>query len=213
MPSYIGFLKREPEAILKECPPAPTEVPEGRRGPDWDPFPAAEQLDRFYPPLRLLLILDNLAGHYSHDLVRWSYEHGVGLLYTPCAGSWRNLAESVQRIIIRRALAGHHIYDVEILKDWLRDTIEGWNRHPTPSSGEASGTPAAIARMPGARGKEDQARPRRMCCRAVSVRCAITDTSAIPLAMGTGKAEQRTLEEIPVLLDRHTSFPCEYNHR
>lgn len=21
---------------------------------------------------------------------------------------------------------------MEILKDWLRDTIEGWNRHPTP---------------------------------------------------------------------------------
>lgn len=33
---------------------------------------------------------------------------------------------------LRRALAGHHIYDVEILKDWLRETIEGWNRHPTP---------------------------------------------------------------------------------
>jgi hypothetical protein len=24
------------------------------------------------------------------------------------------------------------VYDVEILKDWLRDTIEAWNRHPTP---------------------------------------------------------------------------------
>ena len=42
------------------------------------------------------------------------------------------MAESVQRILIRRALEGHHVYDVEILKDWLRDTIEGWNRHPTP---------------------------------------------------------------------------------
>jgi hypothetical protein len=80
----------------------------------------------------MLLILDNLAGHYSRDLVRWCYEHGIGLLYTPCAGSWLNMAESVQRIIIRRALEGHHIYDVEILKDWLRDTIAGWNRHPTP---------------------------------------------------------------------------------
>ncbi len=42
------------------------------------------------------------------------------------------MAESVQRIIKRRALAGHHVYDVEILKDWFPDTIEGWNRHPTP---------------------------------------------------------------------------------
>jgi hypothetical protein len=35
------------------------------------------------------------------------------------------MAESVQRILIRRAMEGHYIYDVEILKDWLRDTVEG----------------------------------------------------------------------------------------
>jgi transposase len=126
------WLKGELTAILKECPPAPERVPEGRRWQDWDPFPAAEQLDRMYPPLRMLLILDNLAGHYSHDFVRWCHERGIGLLYTPCAGSWLNMAESVQRILIRRAMEGQHVYDVEILKDWLRDTIEGWNRHPTP---------------------------------------------------------------------------------
>ena len=126
------WLKQELAAILKTCPPTPAEVPEGRRWQDWDPFPAAEQLDRMYPPLRMLLILDNLAGHYSRDFVRWCHEHGIGLLYTPCAGSWLNMAESVQRILIRRALEGHHVYDVEILKDWLRETIEGWNRHPTP---------------------------------------------------------------------------------
>ena len=43
------------------------------------------------------------------------------------------MAESVQRIIIRRAGEGHPISAVEILKDWLGETIEGWNRHPTPS--------------------------------------------------------------------------------
>lgn len=111
---------------------APDVVPEGRRWQAWDPFPAAEQLDRLHPPLRMLLILDNLAGHYRRDFVQWCHERGIGLLYTPCAGSWLNMAESVQRILIRRALEGHHIYDSEILKDWLRDTCEGWNRHPTP---------------------------------------------------------------------------------
>ncbi len=126
------WLKDELTAILKESPPASELVPEGRRWQDWDPFPAAEQLDRIYPPLRMLLILDNLAGHSSHDFVRWCHEHGIGLLYTPCAGSWLNMAEAVQRILIRRAMEGHHIYDVEILKDWLRETVEGWNRHPTP---------------------------------------------------------------------------------
>src|SRR5512135_243882 len=126
------WLKKELAAILKTCPPVAEEVPEGRRWQDWDPFPQASQLDRMYPPLRMLLILDNLAGHYSRDFVRWCHEQGIALLYTPCAGSWLNMAESVQRIIIRRALEGQHVYDVEILKDWLRDTIEGWNRHPTP---------------------------------------------------------------------------------
>jgi hypothetical protein len=126
------WLMRELEAILKQCPPAPEAVAEGRRWQDWDPFPGAEHLDGMLPPLRMLLLLDNLAGHSSHDWVHWCHERGIGLLYTPCAGSWLNMAESVQRIIIRRAIEGHHVYDVEILKDWLRETIEAWNRHPTP---------------------------------------------------------------------------------
>ena len=45
------WLKEKLEAILKTCPPAPQEVPEGRRWQDWDPFPAAEQLDRFNPQM------------------------------------------------------------------------------------------------------------------------------------------------------------------
>lgn len=126
------WLKRELAAILKSGPPAPVVVPEGRRWQEWDPFPAAEHLDQRDPPLRMLLILDNLAGHSSRDFVRWCHERGIGLLYTPGAGSWLNMAESVQRMLIRRALEGHHLYAVEILKDWLRDTCAGWNRHPTP---------------------------------------------------------------------------------
>ena len=58
------------------------------------------------PPLRLILVWDNLAGHLSAELVRWLFAHGVLPLYTPLSGSWRNLAESVQRILVRRALAG-----------------------------------------------------------------------------------------------------------
>jgi hypothetical protein len=80
----------------------------------------------------MLLILDTLAGHARRDLVSRCHEHGIGLLSTPCAGSWLTLAEAVQRIIIRRAREGHHVSDVEILNDWLIDTIEGWDRHPTP---------------------------------------------------------------------------------
>jgi len=126
------WLKRELSAILKQCPPPPEVVPKGRRWQDWDIYPAAKQLDRFFPPVRVLLIWDNLAGHKSHSIVQWCAEQGILLLSTPNAGSWLNMAESVQRIIKGRALAGQHVYDVEILKDWFRDTIDAWNRHPTP---------------------------------------------------------------------------------
>ena len=60
------------------------------------------------PPLRIVLVLDNLAGHLSSDLVLWFFEHGVMPLYTPLGSSWLNMAESVQRIIVPRALAGQH---------------------------------------------------------------------------------------------------------
>ncbi len=60
------------------------------------------------PPLRLLLVWDNLAGHQTPALVDWLVAHGVWPLFTPLGGSWLNLAESVQRILVRRALAGQH---------------------------------------------------------------------------------------------------------
>lgn len=80
----------------------------------------------------MLLVLDNLAGHRSRDFVQWCAEHGICLLYAPNAGSWLNMAESVQRIIKRRALEGYHIYDIEVLKSWLQEAVEGWNCEPTP---------------------------------------------------------------------------------
>jgi hypothetical protein len=84
------------------------------------------------PPLRILLVLDNLAGHLSYDLVRWFFDHGVMPLYTPIGGSWLNMAESVQRIIVRRALSGQHPKDAQQVIEWLEQTVAGWNADPTP---------------------------------------------------------------------------------
>jgi hypothetical protein len=84
------------------------------------------------PPLRIVLVLDNLAGHLSYDLVRWFFDHGVMPLYTPVGGSWLNMAESVQRIIVRRALSGQHPKNTQQIIDWLEQTVAGWNRKPTP---------------------------------------------------------------------------------
>jgi DDE superfamily endonuclease len=84
------------------------------------------------PPLRLILVWDNLAGHYTPALIRWLCAHGVLPLYTPLSGSWLNMAESVQRIIVRRALAGQHPQTAAEVIAWLEETVAGWNARPTP---------------------------------------------------------------------------------
>ena len=84
------------------------------------------------PPLRLLLVIDNLAGHKSRDLVLWLFEHGIVPLYTPLGGSWLNMAESIQRILERRALAGQHPTQPTQIIDWLEAAARSWNHDPTP---------------------------------------------------------------------------------
>jgi hypothetical protein len=84
------------------------------------------------PPLRILLVLDNLAGHLTPDLVLWLFAHGVMPLYTPLSGSWLNMAESLQRIIVGRALAGQHPQSQAELITWLEEAVVGWNAAPTP---------------------------------------------------------------------------------
>lgn len=83
------------------------------------------------PPLRALLVLDNLKGHKTNSLVVWLLKHGVMPLYTPIAGSWLNMAESIQRIITRRALAGYHPKSAAEVIERLEGAVRGWNRHPT----------------------------------------------------------------------------------
>src|SRR6266699_1452473 len=66
------------------------------------------------------------------SLSRWFFDHGVMPLYTPIGGSWLNMAESVQRIIVPRALAGQHPKNAQQVIDWLEQTVAGWNKNPTP---------------------------------------------------------------------------------
>jgi len=84
------------------------------------------------PALRLILVWDNLAGHKSHALVRWLCTQGILPLYTPLSGSWLNMAESVQRILAPRALAGQHPTSPQEIITALDETVTGWNRTPTP---------------------------------------------------------------------------------
>ena len=123
------WLNAERLAILATLPPLPARP----RSPlcDWENWlgqPPRAPL----PPRRVLLIWDNLAGHYTPELVLWLFAHGIMPLYTPLSGSWLNMAEAVQRILVGRALAGQHPQAAEELIAWLDDTVTGWNRHPTP---------------------------------------------------------------------------------
>lgn len=118
--------------------------------PELPPAVAAERAERAYwevwqegltvrptllaalPPLRILLVLDNLTGHKTPELVCWFFAHGILPLYTPLGGSWLNMAESIQRILARRALDGHHPQTAQQVMEWLAATVAGWNAQPTP---------------------------------------------------------------------------------
>jgi transposase len=84
------------------------------------------------PALRLLLVLDNLAGHLSQAFVCWLFTMGIMPLYTPLGGSWLNMAESFQRILKRRALEGQYPQSSAEIIALLEQTAQGWNRQPTP---------------------------------------------------------------------------------
>ena len=108
------------------------------------------------PPLRLLLVWDNLAGHKTPELVLWLCAHGVMPLYTPVGGSWLNMAESIERVLKRRALDGQHPHSPDEIGSWFEQTARGWNEQPTPLCVERQ-TPAAAATIlrqadPSARG-------------------------------------------------------------
>ena len=82
-------------------------------------------------PLRMLLVWDNLSGHKTKSFVEWLIEHGI-ILYTPLGDSWLNMTEPIQRILIRRGIAGQHpAYPSEIVA-WLEAVACAWNRNPMP---------------------------------------------------------------------------------
>jgi len=130
------WLQQELSAILADLP-----QPRGDLDPEvnralWDRWRAGLDhpisLPEHLPPLRMLFIWDNLAGHKTPRLVDWLIEHGIMPLYTPLGGSWLNMTESIQRILKRRALAGQHPTQPEQIIAWFEAVAQAWNRKPTP---------------------------------------------------------------------------------
>ena len=125
------WLKAEIAAILAEVPPPDPTAP-GRRAADWEwREQSLWNLDEL-PPVRLRLIWDNLKGQQTPELLNWLVARGVWPIFTPLWGSWLNLAESVQRIIGSRAVAGQHPHSAEEVMTWLSAAVAGWNEAPTP---------------------------------------------------------------------------------
>ena len=142
------WLKSELEAILANL-PAPLErsVEESRLlWKSWQQDMTVKYTLLPDPvPLRLILVWDNLIGHHSGDIVLWLYQHGIMPLFTPIKGSWLNMAESMQRIIVRRALDGTHPTSPQQVITSLerpgpggaavgprQGAARGWNKQPTP---------------------------------------------------------------------------------
>jgi hypothetical protein len=127
------WIQQEVTAILADLPPVADPTAPGRRASAWwwGPGEAPAWLADL-PPVRVLLIWDNLAGHRTPALVDWLVERGVWPLPTPLGGSWRNLAEAIQRILVRRALDGQQPTTVQEIMIWLTDQVAGWNADPTP---------------------------------------------------------------------------------
>lgn len=130
-----GWLKEELASIIASLPPRPElSLEENRKL--WESWQAGLQvkitLPEHPPPLRMLLVLDNLAGHKTPEMVLWMFAQGIMPVYTPLSGSWLNMAESIQRIIKRRALECQHLETADEIMNRLEATARGWNREPTP---------------------------------------------------------------------------------
>lgn len=131
----LPWLQQELAAIVAALPPPRTSRVEDERAL-WERWQAGLQvritLPADPPPLRLLLVLDNLVGHKNPEFVCWCFARGIMLLYTPLGGSWLNMAESIQRILKRRALEGTQPTTTAEIITWLEAVATAWNQDPTP---------------------------------------------------------------------------------
>lgn len=105
------WLHAELTAILATL-PEPEVLPPGENRRRWERWQEGLSiritLPQDLPPLRMLLVWDNLTGHHTPDFILWLFAHGIMPLFTPLGGSYLNMAESIQRILKRRALDGQH---------------------------------------------------------------------------------------------------------
>lgn len=126
------WLKQELSVVLEQVASKPLPITAMRQWQSWGISQEEVALMGAPPQINLILVWDNLSGHYSEEIVRWCEQRGILLLYTPLGGSWLNMAESVQRIVVGRALSGQHLQTTPEVMATLEAAVRGWNRAPTP---------------------------------------------------------------------------------
>lgn len=134
-PILLGWLKAQLTQILQTLPePSPgTAYPERLIWEQWqESLTRRVGLPLQVSPLRLLLVMDNLTGHKNPDGLCWCFAQGILPLYTPLGGSWLNRAESIQRLLKRRALEGQECLSPQPMIQALEAVAAHWNARPTP---------------------------------------------------------------------------------
>ncbi len=106
-----AWLKQQLTAILADCPldmPIAADIANNRLAWErWrDGLTVKATLPAVLPCLRLLLVLDNRVGHKNPDWLCGCFSMGILPIFTPLSGSWLNMAESIQRLLKRRAVNG-----------------------------------------------------------------------------------------------------------
>jgi hypothetical protein len=166
------WLKRELAGILAAMPAPAPEPADGCR-PAWERWQSGLSIKPTLlsepPPPRMLLVLDDLAGHKAPGLVCWLFEHGVMPSYTPVGGSWLNMAESLQRILKRRALDGQYPTDTGQVIARFEAAAKHWDAAPTPF--QWGGERAARRRRRRRRGRRHRVGGSGACSRLPVPRC------------------------------------------
>jgi hypothetical protein len=98
-PILHGWLKHRLAVILAALPGRAEPADAGATRAAWEVWQNG-LVERFtlpaqLPPLRLLLVWDNLTGHKTAEMVVWLCRRGIMPLYTPLGSSWLNMAESI----------------------------------------------------------------------------------------------------------------------
>jgi hypothetical protein len=134
------WLEEELTAILETWPPPKEMLGAEHNRSEWKSWQEGLSvkitLPLKLPPLRMLLVWDNLVGHLNGELFYCGCSQGGSWRYTRRLGAelveHDRIHPSIQRILVGRALAGEHPRYPEQIIEWLEDAARGWNRDPTP---------------------------------------------------------------------------------